>query len=79
MRIPEIIKFASCLKNSITTGPEILTIDDAKKYGEFKYAVVNVETNNPLWLCESAEDAQEIIEQYQPYCCIVLKIVDLQN
>lgn len=80
MKLSEIIKFVSCLKNSVGAGAEILTIDDAKKkYEKFNYAVVNAETNIPLWLCESAEDAQEIIEQWQPYCWVILKTVDLQK
>ena len=58
----------------------VLSLDDARKLcGKFHYVVVNSATNKPLWLCESGEDARKIIEQYQPYCWMLFKIIDLRK
>lgn len=58
----------------------VLNLDDARKIcGRFHYAVVNVATNRPLWLCESGENAREIVKEYQSYYFIPLKIVDLRK
>lgn len=66
-----------CLKN-ISCNGNILTIEDARnKYKDCQYAVVNALNGVPVWICKTIEDAKNIIEEYQPYCNLSLKIVDL--
>lgn len=57
-----------------------LTLDKAKKiFPEYRYAVCDVATRYPVWLCNSIDDARETVEDMWKCSGAMCFIVDLQS
>ena len=78
MNLAKIFDLVRCSRNNISCDANTLTLDDARnKYKDYQYAIVNALNGIPVWICKTIEDAKEIVEEWQPYCCVPFLIVDL--
>ena len=64
---------------SIKTGFRFaLSLDDARnKYKDYRYAVVKMSNNAPMWICKTIDDARGAIDSHQWCYSTPLLIVDL--
>lgn len=80
MNLSKILDLVKNGRKNVSCGAYMLTFDDARnKYKDYQYAVVNALDGMPLWICKTLEDARDAVKTWQPYCCIMLDIIDLRK
>lgn len=58
---------------------KLLSIGEVKKmYPEYRYAVCDMTTRYPVWLCDSIDDARETMEDMWKYSRMIGFIFDLE-